>query len=176
MEVCCVSAAVGAACRFELGDRDFTERPRATEARVSRVGGGAMRLVKGLGQKTPGTELSTAMCSVCDDDVGDSFYCRLVLNAMQAGSGSEHARREGESSAVPRNVLGPPRNGTRVLSITWIDTVRITASRFGSCVGNLYAEGKGVKGNRRGMIRFYLSDPEPAKIRFMICSLYRNRI
>jgi len=24
-EVCCVSAAVGAACRFELGDRDFAK-------------------------------------------------------------------------------------------------------------------------------------------------------
>ena len=110
-----------------------------------------MRLVKGLGQKTPGTELGTAMRSVYDDDIGGSFYCRFGLDAMQAGS--DRTCEEGESSAVPRNVLEPPRNGTRVLSITWIDTVRITASRFGSCGGNLYAEGKGRKNNRRGMIR-----------------------
>jgi len=35
---------------------------------------------------------------------------------------------------------------------------------------------RGERQSNEGRLEFYLSDPEPTKIRFMICSLYRNRI
>jgi hypothetical protein len=92
------------------------------------------------------------MRSVYDDDAGGSFYCRFGLDAMQAGSGRSMRGERGKARSSQK-CPGPPRNGTRVLSITWIDTVRITASRFGSCVGNLYEEGKGQKAIERGSIR-----------------------
>lgn len=105
-----------------------------------------MRLVKGLGQKAPGAELRMAMRRVYGDDECRRLLLLQIRFECDAGwKWSGHARREGGKLGRPQKYPGPPRKGTCVLSITWIDTVRITASRFGSCVGNLDEKGKGQK-------------------------------